>query len=250
MRARDVLSGRKIDTERGCVIKAEMAKKNLHTKRGLSCTDPSRLYTNGMGAYRRRATAEGLDLQYYKMNGLDYAQPYDGSFSSDYYSTSAPLSYGTHYDNDAFDPFAPSNPALDVDILNSASTDPFYQSESCLSPKDEYESKLPSLFGTSQSSRGFSSVLYNSDELLSKSLGSMSLSDFPGQDSFSGRSSSFSYTAPPGADQNPPCNTLYVGNLPNDVCEDELRQMFQCCLGYKRLSFKTRPNGPMCFVEV
>ncbi|CAJ0822949.1 17055_t:CDS:2 [Entrophospora sp. SA101] len=34
--ARDRLSGRKVDAEKGSVLKAEMAKKNLHTKRGLS----------------------------------------------------------------------------------------------------------------------------------------------------------------------------------------------------------------------
>ncbi|KAJ2608340.1 hypothetical protein H4S08_004485 [Coemansia sp. RSA 1365] len=51
-------------------------------------------------------------------------------------------------------------------------------------------------------------------------------------------------------DQNPPCNTLYVGNLPIGAKEDELRQAFQAALGYKRMSFKAKPNsGPMCFVE-
>lgn len=33
MEARDILSGRKIDPEKGCVLKAEMAKKNLHVKK-------------------------------------------------------------------------------------------------------------------------------------------------------------------------------------------------------------------------
>lgn len=33
MLARDLLSGRKIDPEKGCVLKAEMAKKNLHIKK-------------------------------------------------------------------------------------------------------------------------------------------------------------------------------------------------------------------------
>jgi hypothetical protein len=36
LEARDVLSGRKVDAEKGSVLKAEMAKKNLHTKRGLA----------------------------------------------------------------------------------------------------------------------------------------------------------------------------------------------------------------------
>ena len=51
------------------------------------------------------------------------------------------------------------------------------------------------------------------------------------------------------ADQNPPCNTLYVGNLPMDTSEDELKSMFSKQRGYKRLCFRTKQNGPMCFVE-
>jgi hypothetical protein len=51
------------------------------------------------------------------------------------------------------------------------------------------------------------------------------------------------------ADQNPPCNTLYVGNLPVDTSEDELKAIFSKQRGYKRLCFRTKQNGPMCFVE-
>ncbi|KAK1758727.1 hypothetical protein QBC47DRAFT_150198 [Echria macrotheca] len=51
------------------------------------------------------------------------------------------------------------------------------------------------------------------------------------------------------ADQNPPCNTLYVGNLPIDTSEEELKAMFSKQRGYKRLCFRTKQNGPMCFVE-
>ena len=51
------------------------------------------------------------------------------------------------------------------------------------------------------------------------------------------------------ADQNPPCNTLYVGNLPMDTSEEELKAMFSKQRGYKRLCFRTKSNGPMCFVE-
>src|SRR5690606_4316577 len=50
-------------------------------------------------------------------------------------------------------------------------------------------------------------------------------------------------------DQNPPCNTLYVGNLPMNTSEDELKALFSRQRGYKRLSFRTKSNGPMCFVE-
>jgi len=51
------------------------------------------------------------------------------------------------------------------------------------------------------------------------------------------------------ADQNPPCNTLYVGNLPMDTSEDELKTIFSKSRGYKRLCFRVKSNGPMCFVE-
>lgn len=51
------------------------------------------------------------------------------------------------------------------------------------------------------------------------------------------------------ADQNPPCNTLYVGNLPIDTAEEELKALFSKQRGYKRLCFRTKQNGPMCFVE-
>lgn len=64
------------------------------------------------------------------------------------------------------------------------------------------------------------------------------------------------------ADQNPPCNTLYVGNLPPDATEAELRSLFSPQKGFRRLSFRTKNqssnsslgttshnHGPMCFVE-
>lgn len=48
-------------------------------------------------------------------------------------------------------------------------------------------------------------------------------------------------------DQNPPCNTLYVGNLPIDTSQDELKDLFSKQRGYKRLvCFR---SGSMCFVE-
>ncbi|KAJ3236013.1 hypothetical protein HDU78_004871 [Chytriomyces hyalinus] len=51
------------------------------------------------------------------------------------------------------------------------------------------------------------------------------------------------------ADHNPPCNTLYVGNLPVNTNEVELRDLFGRCAGYRRMSFRMRVNGPMVFVE-
>ncbi|KAF8592691.1 hypothetical protein K439DRAFT_30515 [Ramaria rubella] len=60
------------------------------------------------------------------------------------------------------------------------------------------------------------------------------------------------------SDQNPPINTLYVGNLPNspaptgyppNYLEESLRALFSRCAGYRKLCFRQKSNGPMCFVE-
>ncbi|KAG8789437.1 hypothetical protein FRC20_003780 [Serendipita sp. 405] len=59
------------------------------------------------------------------------------------------------------------------------------------------------------------------------------------------------------ADQNPPINTLYVGNLPSNpptpssakILEDALVQLFTRSVGFSKLSFRQKNNGPMCFVE-
>ncbi|KAI7866298.1 hypothetical protein BDF14DRAFT_1692593, partial [Spinellus fusiger] len=131
LEARDVLSGRKVDAEKGSLLKAEMAKKNLHTKRGLS-------------------------------NEPVHIQRKFSQFA--YYS----ISKGT--EEDLFSPVLPP--------------------DSFASPR----------FGV-------------------------------------------------GMDQNPPCNTLYVGNLPSNISEEDLTTLFSKCEGYKRLSFRNKPSGPMCFVE-
>ncbi|KAF8204686.1 hypothetical protein BJ912DRAFT_5336 [Pholiota molesta] len=59
-------------------------------------------------------------------------------------------------------------------------------------------------------------------------------------------------------DQNPPINTLYVGNLPTsppptgyqpDYLEETLREVFSGVAGFRKLCFRHKLNGPMCFVE-
>lgn len=135
----------------------------------------------------------------------------------------------------------------------------YYNSSEPISPDDS--SFEPQLSYPGQShSRGFSSVLYNSDQLLSKasfpteslskgfgsmSIGTNSYDTLPYSSSFSSATPSLS-----GIDQNPPCNTLYVGNLLNETTEQELYNLFAPCPGYKRLCLKSRNTGPMCFVEV
>jgi hypothetical protein len=67
-------------------------------------------------------------------------------------------------------------------------------------------------------------------------------------------------------DQNPPINTLYVGNLPAlpsggagagnagaptmEYLEGMLRELFAGQPGFRQMSFRPKGNGPMCFVEV
>lgn len=50
-------------------------------------------------------------------------------------------------------------------------------------------------------------------------------------------------------DQHPPCNTLYVGNLPTHTTEAELKDEFCGLRGYKKMSYRVKPNGPLCFIE-
>ncbi|ORY05878.1 hypothetical protein K493DRAFT_274749 [Basidiobolus meristosporus CBS 931.73] len=130
LQARDILSGKRVDAERGCVIKAEMAKKNLLIKK-MPIMD-------GSFANSSMNLAQALT-----------PNPIQGVMKK-------------KYGNTAFDSFFPVN----------------------------------------------------------------------------------------SGDQNPPCNTLYVGNLPISTMEEELRQLFTPQPGYKRLCFRMKPHsGPMCFIE-
>ncbi|TGO15811.1 hypothetical protein BTUL_0035g00140 [Botrytis tulipae] len=49
--------------------------------------------------------------------------------------------------------------------------------------------------------------------------------------------------------QNPPFNTLIVENIPRDTSQDELTAIFSERRGFERLSFRTKQNLPICFVE-
>lgn len=100
------------------------------------------------------------------------------------------------------------------------------------------------------------------DDEISKAVGALTVSTSQGTTSpqlpspASGASSS---TGRNPGDQNPPINTLYVGNLPTSpapggsppsILEERLRELFSKCPGYRKLCFRQKSNGPMCFVEV
>ncbi|KAF9424650.1 hypothetical protein BGZ94_008001 [Podila epigama] len=103
--------------------------------------------------------------------------------------------------------------------------------------------------------RGFNNALFNNDDLSNNRFQGLPINTAaaaalasPSQPSPGMASPGFRTPINPG-DQNPPCNTLYVGNLPMNTSEDELRTLFSRCVGYRRLCFRTKSNGPMCFVE-
>jgi len=52
--------------------------------------------------------------------------------------------------------------------------------------------------------------------------------------------------------RNPPCDTLFVGNLTATITEPELRDIFGRYTGFRRLRLTTKPGpsgGQFCFVE-
>nr|KAJ3406609.1 cell cycle RNA binding protein whi3 [Polyrhizophydium stewartii] len=397
IKARDVLNGRKVDVDRGAVLKAELAKKNLKTfaaKRQPSLFDSAIFSVFGSSLPRSSplaapdpavsaasAAAAAADLAsslgaYGSLSSHDFAAGSRFDFTSVSRAAAAAAAAAAASISTSDDAAVPGAvgimgsakrssvslaQSLGFDDKISSFSDMFepagrsgFLGSASMSDLHAFQPSFPidvpsdlgdmlepapsmassSLFGTSASSafnaeRGFNSVLYNSDSLLSGRFSSMHLSDTaataaaaaslgavsggmsgplgsglggmggmtlssnhlplslaqqPSQQqtqlsqqqtqqtqhtlgpqplqldrisqSQYNYSSSFPGTLPNGTipfisgmDQNPPCNTLYVGNLPHDASEDELRQLFSTQPGFKRLCFRVRSNGPMCFVE-
>ncbi|TBU43291.1 hypothetical protein BD309DRAFT_116585 [Dichomitus squalens] len=161
---------------------------------------------------------------------------------------SAPGSRGTQFSPDSTPSSLPSHPSLPSrpPRAQSPSSEPQSYSQS-----SQPNSKPPSVSG-SQSG--------HEDELV-RSVGALAVSTESGSTSpqlpspASGTSSGGGRN---GSDQNPPINTLYVGNLPTSTSpgghtlsflEDRLRELFLKQAGYRKLCFRQKSNGPMCFVE-
>jgi hypothetical protein len=125
-------------------------------------------------------------------------------------------------------------------------------SRSLADADDELARQLSNLRTSLQpnNERGFNNALFGSDDLtLSSRFLSMNNMNSPLSSPGIATNTYRSFTNVNVTDQNPPCNTLYVGNLPSNTKEDELRQLFSRCTGYKRLCFRSKANGPLCFVE-
>ncbi|RCI03549.1 cell cycle RNA binding protein whi3 [Rhizopus stolonifer] len=183
LEAKDILNGRRVDTEKGNSLKAEMAKKNLHTKK----------------------LAEEAKLNTYE---AFYSVPpplMSPQYTDDLFGFHSRLSSAT------LSP--PLRPTSSTGLMTDLSR--FIHTSQSTPPK----SISPPPIGILSPNHSY------------RSLGGMLVGS----------------TNP--ADQNPPCNTLYVGNLPPNASEEELKQLFSVCPGYRRMSFKAKTNGPMCFVE-
>lgn len=192
--ARDHLNGRCIDTERGIMLKVEMAKKNLFiAPRKHSASLPtSASPSSGASANESPCMSPPFSLTTVDLGEF-------GEFVPPFHKTGRSLSLSI-----------PGNPEP-IDIHVPSSTIPLKPPTIASNPAKPSTSTLsPKTFSLN-----------------------------------SGSSPSAMYVL----GENPPCNTLYVGNLPLNADEEELRVLFSCCSGYKRLSFKVKANGPMCFVE-
>ncbi|KAI8637339.1 hypothetical protein BD408DRAFT_437087 [Parasitella parasitica] len=214
--AKEVLNGKKIDSDK--ILKAEMAKKNLHTKRGL-LNEPS------------ASTTKSLYEAFYSVPINEFSPSTSPTSPTHSYIASSiqqqqqqqqqQPSYHIHQQH-------PQQQHSLFGIMGNQFT----------------TNKSTSIYPTHSSSSLLSSInspIPKEDVLASHLLQKLVLSTSSPMPTSS--------VSTNNVDQNPPCNTLYVGNLPANTNEDELRQLFMHCLGYKRCSFRVKSNGPMCFVE-
>lgn len=302
------MSGKKIDQEKGTVLKAEMAKKNLHIKRGsatqtststssstttstAATVAPQSVAVNSTTSPNTSLVASSLATSESSLKNMQ--QRYD-SFSPLPSDLLSPQDYKTDLFidpnfNDSL--FGIRSQSFDQDLgfissrafglgPTSSSSIQQHQHQHNLSSHHQHQhqqhiqqqtqnsqpqqqqQRLPKLMNDadeyhylSKSSPVPNDNRFDSANLLEHDLmrmGSLSLLTNNLDLRSSSPSSSLSspiQRLPNPADQNPPCNTLYVGNLPPNTSEEELRQVFSLCKGYRRMCFRTKPQGPMCFVE-
>lgn len=208
-----VLNGRVVDAERGSVLRAEMAKKNLVLSQVRSKAAPPQHDTPIFGpALTRRASAPTATTIYpatkcSNCNGCETSRSLNLSIPGQ----AAPVSVAAPGISSRDSSLSLSELAVSVSASASASA----------SASSTFAAVKPSsLPSTSTASMGMGGALFG--------MGGTTLI----------------------SPENPPCNTLYVGNLPPTASEMELRTIFGNCPGFRRLNFKPKIGGsPMCFVE-
>ncbi|KAI9265474.1 hypothetical protein EDC94DRAFT_640181 [Helicostylum pulchrum] len=265
--ATNEINGKKIDMEKGCILKAEMAKKNLHIKRAMN---PSTTATpaNNLLLSAVQLPEHSSSPMTILTRGLSHAQPDRSQSNSMDYESFLPLpsdllSPTRNYKHDPFQlndtAHTPSfNDSLfcirshsydgpnqnyqdDTNTItpfqffskSELDTDPFhYMSKSTPVPHHDSTAHHHNIFNHQVEDLALNGRK-NSVHTIERSSSALSNS----------------FRTACSANQNPPCNTLYVGNLPPSTSEDELRSLFETCEGYKRMCFRNKPQGPMCFVE-
>ncbi|KAK7851456.1 rna-binding protein with multiple splicing 2 [Quercus suber] len=58
-----------------------------------------------------------------------------------------------------------------------------------------------------------------------------------------------SYVPVQNAKDNPPCNTLFIGNLGENINEEELRGLFSAQPGFKQMKVLRQERHTVCFIE-
>lgn len=188
--------------------------------------------------------------------------------------TASDLNIGVH-DGSRFTPFNPVGQTPTLSMQNNQVTTenaqlPLMQGNTAhkmgpsrITPQRNALSSnmIPKVGNVNSSNMGMTSeAQFNKQSGLNSTASSTSnIANIPGSNNISQADLSLLARIPPPAnpaDQNPPCNTLYVGNLPSDATEQELRQLFSNQFGFRRLSFRNKNangtghgHGPMCFVE-
>ncbi|KAG0366299.1 hypothetical protein BC939DRAFT_524394 [Gamsiella multidivaricata] len=343
LQAITVLSGRRVDAEKGSLLKAEMAKKNLHTRRGLSnelvatsavainpaaaAMPPTPIGINGNHngisnaklphpLQHRNSLAGSAAYDAFHsvpcspalpsdlLSPKDYPSSYD--FYADVYAPnstsnlSSSESFGGRHQNsiqqqqsDLSSSFLGRQSVFDMNRVDPLSMGSLSNNAGGLggSIAGSFPNSVSNSFSSGRhiglassqrfnknfldldndtptttsgylsksipahTERGFNSVLFNNEDLPNPRFQGLPINTTAAAALISAPIPSPGVASPgfrppvnPG-DQNPPCNTLYVGNLPMNTSEDELRALFSRCVGYRRLCFRTKSNGPMCFVE-
>jgi RNA recognition motif-containing protein len=258
----DTLNGRILDQERGLVLKAEIAKKNLFLKRpttpaqhshssSLSSAPP--LSEDEDSSFVPSSSPSALSISSCDTCHTSCTCTANSSNSASSTSRSRVMSITLPGQVDPFLICAPDSPPQRRIITTDSQADsleifPNFTSTCAIEDIDLSVTPAVSNPITSPSSPAPSTP--NAPHAFCKSfpVSRASSVDLCGlQKSLIVSPGLGSMAAIVG--ENFPCNTLYVGNLPSSTQEDELRALFRNCLGYRRLSFRPKSNGPMCFVE-
>lgn len=295
--ARDHLQSRRIDPLTGATLKAEMAKKNLHTKRGAGGDDL-------VGLLLRSGRLTQLVTQQQLTQGQAQALLSAGGMPP---PSGGPHTGAAQSAREAWDAWPAPTPTTENKNDKLSAPPPTGSGQSNSSGSPPLSVKSPTARPTD--SKALLALAEEADELEGWSVGSVGMAgmalDYPTSASSSGRSAgplSPGGVTPGGmqghpmgggfgsnygqqgfngglgfsgsqdgvdprnvggignmnpADQNPPINTLYIGNLPAisppthppNFLEESLRALFHRRPGFKRMSFRQKINGPMCFVE-